>query len=101
MEDGLVETDRVLPSHKVMNNLQHRAVKRSGVVQTQNIALDPSSNAMHIAEGGTGLKPAVLFGASSPNNSHVVNKGKGVAMLWVNRDMSEFLKERKRDENVS
>ena len=66
MEDGLVETDRVLPGHKVMNNLQHRAIKRSGVVQTQNIALDPSSNAMHIAEGGTGLKPSVLLGAAGP-----------------------------------
>ena len=39
MEDSLVEADRVLPSHKVVNYLQHRAVERSGVVQTQNIAL--------------------------------------------------------------
>ena len=95
MKDSLVETDCVLPSHKVMNNLQHRAVKGSGVVQTQNIALDPSSNAMHIAEGGTGLEPSILFGAAGPHNGHVVNEWKGVAMLWVNRDMSEFLKERK------
>jgi len=74
MEDGLVEADRVMPSHKVVNNLQHRAVKRSGVVQTQNIALDPSSNAMHITKGGTGLKPSVLFGAAGPHNGHVVNE---------------------------
>jgi len=101
MEDGLVEADRVLPSHKVVKYLQHRAVKRSGVVQTQNIALDPSSNAMHITEGGTGLEPLVLFGATDPHNGHVVNEWKGVAMLWVTRDVSQFLKERKRDEKVT
>ena len=92
MEDSLVEADRMLPSHKVMNYLQHRAVERSGVVQTQNIALDPSSNAMHITEGGTGLEPSVLFGAAGPHNGHVVNEWKGVAVLWVTRDVSEFLK---------
>ena len=86
MEDGPVEADRVLPSHKVMDNLQHWAVKGSGVVQTQNIALDPSSNAMYITEGGTGLEPVVLFGAASPHNGHVVNEWKGVAMLWVTRE---------------
>ena len=101
MEDGPVEADRVLPSHKVMDNLQHWAVKGSGVVQTQNIALDPSSNAMYIAECGAGLKPAVLFSATSPHNGHVINEWKGVAMLGVTRDMSDFLKERNRDEQVA
>jgi len=87
MEDGLVDADCVLPGHKVVNNLQHRAVEGSGMVQTQNIALDPSSNIMHIMEGGTGLEPSVLFDVAGPHNGHVVNEWKGVAMLWVNRDV--------------
>ena len=101
MEDGLVDADRVLPGHEVVNYLQHRPVERSGVVQSQNIALDPSSNAMHITESGTGFEPSVLFCAAGPHNGHVVNEWKGVAVLWVTGDVSEFLKERKRDENIT
>ena len=75
----------MLPSHKVVNYLQHRAVERSGVVQSQNIALDLSSNAMDIMEGGTGFEPSVLFGTAGPHNGHVVNEWKGVVVLWVTR----------------
>ena len=82
----------MLPSHKVVKCLQHRAVESSGVVQSQNIALDPSSNAMHITESGTGFEPSVLFCAAGPHNGHVVNERKGVVVLWVTGDVSEFLK---------
>ena len=91
MEDGPVEADRVLPRHKIMNDLQHRAVKRRRMVQTQNIVLDPSSNAMYIPVGGSGLKPAVLLCTASPHDGHVINERKGVAIMWVTGDVSKFL----------
>ena len=61
------------------------------MVKTEDIALDPASNAMYVPENGTGFEPTVLFSAVSPHNGHVLNQRKGVAMVWVAGDLRVVL----------
>jgi len=74
-----------------MDNLQHWAIERCGVVEAEDIALDPMSNAMYVPENGTGFEPTVLFSVASTHDGHVFNQRKGVAMMWVVGDLCVVL----------
>jgi len=80
VKDGSVDANSVLPSHKIVNNLQHRPIKRGSVVKPKDVALDPASNTMYVAKSGTGFEPSILFNIVSPHCSHVLLKGRG--SLW-------------------
>ena len=61
------------------------------MVEADDIALDPASNAMYVPESGTGFEPTVLFSAASTHDGHVFNQRKGVAMMWVAGDLRVVL----------
>jgi len=42
---------------------------------------------MYVPKSGTDFKPSILFSAASPHDGHVLNQKKGVAMVWVIRDL--------------
>ena len=65
--DKTVKYDRVytnyaLPGHYIMDSLEHWPI----VVEVEDIALDPASNAMYVPKSGTGFEPTVLFSAVAP-----------------------------------
>ena len=73
VKDGYVDANGVLPSHKIVNNLQHRSIKRAHVVKPKDVVLDPASNAMYIAKSSDGFEPSILLSTVSPYYSHVLN----------------------------
>ena len=91
VKDSHVDANSVLPSHKIMNNLQHRPIKRGSVVKAKDIALDPVSNAMYVTKSSTGFDPPILFSAASPHHGHVLNQRQGVAMVRVTGDLCAVL----------
>ena len=70
-----------------MDNLQHWPIERSGVVEAEDIALDPMSNTMYVPESCAGFEPMVLLSATSTHNGHVFYQRKRLAMMWVGRDL--------------
>ena len=73
MKDGSVDANGVLPSHKVVNNLQHWPIKGGSVVKPKDVALNQESNAMYVAKSSAGFEPSILFGTASPHYSRVLN----------------------------
>ena len=73
MKYGRVNADGVLPSHEIVNNLQHQSIKGGPMVKPKYVALDLSSNAMYITKRSAGFEPPILFGTASPYDCHVVN----------------------------
>jgi len=69
----------MLPSHKIVDNLQHWPIKRGSVVKAKDIALDSASNAMYVPKSGIGFEPSILFSAAGPDHGHVLNQRQGVA----------------------
>jgi len=70
-----------------MNNLQNWPIERSGVIEAEDIALDPMSNAMYVPESCACFEPTVLLSATSTHDGHVFYQRKGLAMMWVARDL--------------
>ena len=94
--DEIVEYDRVnadclLLCHQIMNNLQHWPIERSGVIEAEDFALDPASNAMYAPEGGTSFEPMVLLSATSTHDGHIFYQRKWLAMIWVAGDFRVVL----------
>ena len=83
VEYDRVKVDRVLLCHQIMNNLQHRPIKRSSMVKTEDIVLDPVSNAMNISKGRNCFEPTVMLSASSIHDGHVLYQKKVLIMMWV------------------
>ena len=50
MKDGRINADSVLPSHGVVNDLQHRPVEGGRMVKPKYVALDLASNAMYVSK---------------------------------------------------
>ena len=73
MKDGHVDANDVVPSHKIVNDLQHQPIEGGRMVKPKDVALDPPSNAMYVAKGGTGFERSILFSSLSPHYSHVLN----------------------------
>ena len=73
VKDGRVDANGVLPSHKIVNDLQHRPIKGGRMVKPKDVVLDPASNAMYVAKCSAGFEPSILFGTLSPHYSHVLN----------------------------
>jgi len=73
VNDGRVDAKGVLPSHKIVNNLQHQPIKRGSVVKAKDIALNPASNAMYVTKSSIVFEPSILFNTASPHCSHVLN----------------------------
>jgi len=73
VKDGHVDAKSVLPSHKIVNDLQHRPIKGDRMVKPKDVALDPASNGIYAAKRSTGFEPSILFGTVSPHYSHVLN----------------------------
>jgi len=91
LKDDIVDTNCVLPGHKIVDNLQHRPIKRGSVVKAKDIALDPASNAMYVSKSGTAFESSILFSAASPHHGHVLNQRQGVAMVRVAGDLRVVL----------
>jgi len=53
--------------------------------------LDLASNAMYIPKGCTSFEPTVLLSATSTHDDHVLYQRKGLAMMWVARDLRVIL----------
>jgi len=90
----------VLPTHKIVDNLQCRPIKRGSVVKAKDIALDPVSNAMYVTKSSTGFEPSILFSADNPHHGHVLNQKQGVAMVRVTGDLRVVLQHVNNDNNV-
>ena len=73
VKDGRVDANGVLPSHKIVNDLQHLPIKGGRMVKHKDVALNPASNAMYVAKHSAGFEPSILFGTASPYYRHVVN----------------------------
>ena len=43
MKDGRADANGVLPSHEIVNDLQHWPIKGGCMVQPKDVALDPAS----------------------------------------------------------
>ena len=56
-----------------MNNLQHRPIERSGVIEIEDIVLDPVSNEMYVPEGVLVLSQRSCSVQRAPHNGHVFN----------------------------
>ena len=74
--DEKVKYDRVgayyvLLCHQSMDNLQHWPIERSDMVEAEDIALDPASNAMYVPEGCSGFEPTVLLSATNTHDGHI------------------------------
>jgi len=67
----------VLPHHEAVNNLKCRSVEGSGVIDTQNIALDPTSNAVNVTKRDICSNTMIELSAAYPHQSQVVNPGQG------------------------
>ena len=67
-----VQTDIVLPHHEDVNYLKCWSVERSCMIDPQNIALDPTFNAMNVTECGICPYIAILFSAVHPHQSYVI-----------------------------
>jgi len=91
VEYDRVKVDRVLLCHQIMNNLQHRPIKRSSMVKTEDIVLDPVSNAMNISKGRNCFEPTVMLSASSTHDGHVLYQKKVLIMMWVAGDLHVVL----------
>ena len=73
VKDGCVDANGVLPSHKIVNDLQYRPIKRGHMVNLKDFALDPASNAMYVAKSSDNFELSILFGTASPHYSHILN----------------------------
>ena len=67
----------MLPRHEVMNNLKCRSVEGSGVIDNQNIALDPTSSAVNVTKRGICSNTMIELSAAYPHQSQVFNQGQG------------------------
>ena len=73
VKNSRVNANSVLPSHEIVNDLQHRPIKGGRMVKPKDVALDPASNAMYVVKRSAGFKPSILFGTVSSHYSHVLN----------------------------
>ena len=73
MKDGRIDTKSVLPSHEIVNDLQHRPIKGGRMVKPKDVALDLAFNAVYVAKRSAGFEPSIMFGTASPHYHHVVN----------------------------
>ena len=73
VKDAHVDANGVLPSHEVVNDLQHQPFKRGRMIKPKDVALDPTSNTMYVAKCSASFEPPILFGTASPHYHHVVN----------------------------
>jgi len=73
MKDSRVDANSVLPSHEIVNDLQHRPIIGGRMVKLKYVALDPVSNAMYVTKRSAGFEPPILFSRANPHDSHVVN----------------------------
>ena len=71
------------------------------MVKAENIALDPASNTMYIPKSCIGFKPTVLLSATRTHDGHVLYQRKGLAMMWVARDLCVILYPISSDNDVS
>ena len=71
--DSRVDVNSVLPSHEIVNDLQHRPIKGVRMVKPNDVALDLASNAMYVTKSSIGFEPSILFNAASAHYSHVLN----------------------------
>ena len=70
----------MLPRHEAVNNLKGRSVERSNMINTQNIVLDPMSNAMNIMKRGICSNTMIELSATHPHQSQVINQGQGATV---------------------
>ena len=77
MKDGSVDANGMLPSYKIVDNLQHRPIKRGSVVKAKDTALDPASNAMYAAKVVLALSPLSVQCSMHPSWSCTQSKAGG------------------------
>jgi len=73
VKDGRVNANGVLPSHEIVNDLQHRPIKGGCMVKPKDVALDLASNAISVVKHNAGFESPILFGTASPHYYHIVN----------------------------
>jgi len=80
VKDGRVDPNGVLPSHKIVNDLQHRPIKGGRMVKPKDVALDLASNAMYVAKVVLAFSPLSCSAHRAPIIVMYLIKGRG--SLW-------------------
>ena len=89
-----------LPSSEAMNNLQCKSVKKGGVVYTQDIKLDPTSNAIDVSKCGAHPEITIMLSASCTHQSHILDQREGCDVLKRGRHLCDFLNSLNSDQKV-
>ena len=69
MKDGHVDANGMLPSHKIVNDLQYQPIKEGCMVKPKDVALDLASNAISVVKHNAGFESPILFGTASPSKT--------------------------------